>query len=572
MKLRTSFFNPTAFKKDVTRFAPAWALYTLFLLLMMTVVVGNQEAYYRTTNLAELLGLTAIIAMCYALLNAQLLFGDLYNTRLCNALHAMPLRRECWFVTHTAAGLAFALIPNLLVSLITMTMLGAGWSVALWWLLAASLQYLFFFGLAVCSALCVGNRFAQVLVYGLVNFLSLLVFWFAAALYEPLLTGVRISEDTFLNWCPVYRMVSSYDLVNVIPKESTTTSEYWMSPVIDRITLGEGWGYLALCAVIGVALLGVALALYRRRKLESAGDFMAVRALEPVFLVLYSLTAGAFFHIFAELFGSWGSGGNYCFLAVGLAVGFFTGRMLLKRSLRVFQPKAFLGLAALAIVLVLSLVLTALDIFGIARRIPQLAQVESVTIQTLYGETNALTLDDSAEIQNILDVHRAAINGETQQAPQNQYNFRDELCYVELSYTLENGSTLTRYYSIETDSHAGQILESYFTSVECVLGVPEAQLDELTRKIDYLYVDSSNDSEFSYTMVSSLLEAIAADCKAGNMAQPWAYHPDEEYVTTIQFEYPAGDRYQWVEVVIYDACENTVQWLKDQGLYNRIEY
>ena len=30
MKLRTSFFNPTVFKKDLTRFAPTWALYTVW--------------------------------------------------------------------------------------------------------------------------------------------------------------------------------------------------------------------------------------------------------------------------------------------------------------------------------------------------------------------------------------------------------------------------------------------------------------------------------------------------------------------------------------------------------------
>ena len=37
MKSRTSFFNPTVFKKDLTRFAPTWALYTVGLFMMMAV-------------------------------------------------------------------------------------------------------------------------------------------------------------------------------------------------------------------------------------------------------------------------------------------------------------------------------------------------------------------------------------------------------------------------------------------------------------------------------------------------------------------------------------------------------
>ena len=37
MKLRTSFFNPTVLKKDITRFAPVWGLYSVALLLILMV-------------------------------------------------------------------------------------------------------------------------------------------------------------------------------------------------------------------------------------------------------------------------------------------------------------------------------------------------------------------------------------------------------------------------------------------------------------------------------------------------------------------------------------------------------
>ena len=33
MKSKISFFNKTAFKKDVTRFAPIWILYTVCMIL-----------------------------------------------------------------------------------------------------------------------------------------------------------------------------------------------------------------------------------------------------------------------------------------------------------------------------------------------------------------------------------------------------------------------------------------------------------------------------------------------------------------------------------------------------------
>ena len=95
MKLKTSFFNPTVFKKNLTRFAPSWILYSLCLLMGLLGILDGNTDYVRSLNAADSIQLMAVANFAYALLNAQLLFGDMYNSRLCNALHAMPLRREC---------------------------------------------------------------------------------------------------------------------------------------------------------------------------------------------------------------------------------------------------------------------------------------------------------------------------------------------------------------------------------------------------------------------------------------------------------------------------------------------
>ena len=110
MKSRTSFFDRTVLKKDITRFAPLWALYLIGgLMIAISSGISGDE-------LNEVLGGLGIVSFSYAILVAQLLFGDLFNTRLCNALHAMPLRREGWFFTHVIAGILFSLVPNLLIA------------------------------------------------------------------------------------------------------------------------------------------------------------------------------------------------------------------------------------------------------------------------------------------------------------------------------------------------------------------------------------------------------------------------------------------------------------------------
>ena len=51
MKLRTSFFNPTVFKKDLTRFAPTWVLYTVGLFMMMAICLNAPYDYRKAREL-----------------------------------------------------------------------------------------------------------------------------------------------------------------------------------------------------------------------------------------------------------------------------------------------------------------------------------------------------------------------------------------------------------------------------------------------------------------------------------------------------------------------------------------
>lgn len=562
MKLRTSLFNPAAFKKDITRFAPAWVLYTVGLFMVLTVCVIDTDDYFAASNLAESVSFMAGINLCYGLLNGQLLFGDLFSARHCNALHAMPLRRECWFVTHIVSGLLFALVPNLLMSLIALPILGAGWSVALWWLLAVMLQYLFFFGLAVCSALCVGNRFAMVLVYGIVNFFSLIVYWFYYSIYEPLLYGVFIREDPFTTFCPVWIMVENYELIDV---RSDPNAAFF---VIKSVTTGEGWEYLAICAAIGAALMGIALLLYRSRKLESAGDFMAVRALEPVFLVLYTLSMAAFFQMFTELFG----GDEYIFLALGLLIGFFTGRMLLMRTTRVFQPKAFLWFGILAVVFIASMVLTWLDPIGITRYIPDADDVAQVKLSTSYnpeyGEEPCLT--DEADIETVRQIHQLVLDGQIGGTSE-----KDEDYYSNLSlyYVLDSGVTITRKYQVACTSPAGQLMGEFQTRPDYVLGTDDVNAFMAGLQSIYMGQYQTADGAENYletavydgneAAIRGLVEAILADCAEGTMAQMYGYHDGDEERYWIQFECRmVNNMYDYTHITIYESNCHTIEYLE----------
>ena len=558
MKLRTLFCNRTALKKDITRFAPAWALYSVMLLLTLFIMASEGSDYSRTEVLVSHTGFMVVLNLIYGYINGQILFGDLFNTRHCNALHAMPLRRECWYMTHVIAGLLFSLVPNTIFALAVLPLLGTGAMMALYWLVAVTLQYLFFFGLAVCSALCVGNRFAMALVYTITNFLSMIIYVLYYNLYQPLLEGVEVSEEVAYRFCPVVQMMTED---NILMEVIHNGSEAAAMRKVEQIVMGDGWGYLAICAVIGVALLGLALALYRRRKLESAGDFMALKALEPVFLVLYTMALVVFFYMFGILFEM-----DYLFMGVGVLVGYFTGRMLLMRTTRVFQPKAFLWLAVFVAVLVGSLLVTAADPLGLTKRVPARAEVEQVKVSTSYNPKygNEPFLTETEDIELARRMHRMILDGQGE----TKY---DDMSYITMSflYELENGTSLIRSYPVAIHSPVGVLFEAFGSRPEFVLGS-----DDVDTFMDGMYSVhlSLNNSDVGGDMaisgnedlVCGLAEALMADCEAGTMNQEWAYQNDAESVGWLEFNYRTQDGvYRYVSVRIDTDDANTVAYLKE---------
>lgn len=548
MKLRTSFCNLTALKKDFTRFAPFWAIYLIGGLLVMLTITGS---FLRAGNggeaartLASIMGPFSIINMLYAALVAQLLFGDLYQTRLCYALHAMPLRREQWFACHSIAGLCFSIVPHLIVVPLMMLRLQSFWYVALIWLLSMTLQYLFFFGLAVFCSFCVGNRFAQVAVYAILNFVAVIAYWFCVTVFQPLMYGVELRIDPFRIFCPVVQMCASGSMVIISRDrmESTDLGQRW---VYTFEGWGGGWGYLAVCAVLGVVLLIGALLLYRRRKLESAGDFIAVKPLVPVFSVVFTLCVGAVCAMFGELFSE---GYLVVFLGVGLVVGYFVGQMLLQRTAKVFKGVAFVRLGILLAAMVLSVLLVKWDAFYIVRWIPDPEDIKSISLGY-----DGVEVEDEEDFRLVLLIHRLAL--EDGEAP-----LANERTYLPITYTMKSGRQVSRNYMVRTQSDAYQALKLIYSRVTAVLGQEAADWERYLQGVEEVRIE---DTLLDNAAAREILEAVKQDCRAGTMSQRYAFHRgDPVFHLEIRREDNQGISY-YHTVAVYSDAANTQAALKE---------
>ena len=595
MKSRTSSFNLTVFKKDITRFAPALGSYLIFLLLVLTSCANSGETYWRLRNVPDSIVAMVWMNLIYACVVAQLLFGDLYNSRLCNALHALPVTREGWFVTHTAAGLAFSFLPNLAVMLAAFPVLRleAGWPALLWWLLGSELQYLFFFGVAVLCVMLSGNRLGQLAIYSMINFAGLAAYWLASVVYQPLLTGIQFNGELFYPLCPVGEISQISEVLVIDHERIVDEFGNFLRNEVYGVAPGQGWGYMAIIAAVGILALVGALMLYRKRNLECAGDFVAFAKSEPVVQVLVTIFAGGFFHLFGDLFGL---RMKYVLILCGMVVGFFACRMMLMRTNRVFQKKAFLHCGAILVAFGLTLAVTAWDPMGVTTYIPDADEIASVTFSDSYSlhrhNDRRVDLENAADIEAILGVHADCIDGSAHEITGLHPDSFHSLS-LRLEYKLKNGKTVNRFYDVYPLSEAGQVLKGYYTSPECVLGFSPEQIPEMTQYIRSLYADDMMEMRFDLDGLDleGLLEAIVADCEAGNMAQFSGYHYPANYdilENPEQFDFQVSyleigwdqERMQNAQVVdstgsvpvgyrtlqVYQSCTNTIRWMLDNGL------
>ena len=585
MKSRTSFFNPGVLKKDIFRFSPLWGIYTVCMLLYLLLNITATDAAAIAGSAGSRMRSMAIINCIYGSLSAILLFRDLYTGRLCNALHAMPLRREGWFFTHFTAGMLFCIVPNFLGALIISVHLGTFYYLAWLWLAVMILEYLCFFGIGVFSTQIAGTSFGAVVTGLILNYLLALVSWLFVSFFGTALYGIDTSAVTEIisQYCPVDYLSSC--------KFVQTDYVYQCSAVFQGFIPGD-WIYLAVAAVFGVLFLGGSLLLYRKRQLETAGDFLAVRAAKPVFLLLYTLYVGALFFLMADLSAP---GIQYLLLFFGFGVGLFTGWMLLEKRLKVFTRKRFLVWGGFVVAFILSIGLVVLDPLGITRYVPEPSKVASVTISpyNYYYNSKAnitRTLTNPEDIQTISDIHRQLLTDRIK--ADDTYDYFDEnLGTLHLEYTLKNGSTVRRTYYLKLDSEAGETLKDFYSHPQVLFGTED--IKPLLKQADNIVFDSHRDlpsiaitypgayvdlpygSNDSYVEICAegnfsadprilgLFEAIEKDCLEGNMAQIWEYH--KGYVEVGYLSVSADDTAYtttYRDITIFEDCEHTVAYLK----------
>ena len=246
--------------------------------------------------------------------------------------------------------------------------------------------------------------------------------------------------------------------------------------------------------------------------------------------------------------------------------------------------KKWMYLGGLTLAFFLTVTIVRIDPLGVTRYVPETSQVESVQLSPYpsdyYLEHESLVLTDSQDIQNVREIHKKLIQDR-----------RDEgAIWLRLRYNLKSGATVDRVYRVDSADTVSNTLKPYFSRFEFVTGFQSPE--ELINRIEHLEFYNHHEAYTSFWInyrdqeelflekygqregwplfsgsigkryAQGLIEAIYADCEAGNMAQLWDFHPYGESVGGLTIAYYDGFNIEYMDITVYADCENTVKFLK----------
>lgn len=628
MRSKTSCFNGTLFRKNLSRYWPLWGLASfggaMFPLAMLLELLHNgfrfwspletRQAYYTVLSYG-----VPVISIVYAILCAMAVWNYLYNARSVGMMHTLPVRREGLFVTNVLSGLTMMAIPYAVtgVLLVLVTMLFGGFEPmgVLVTILGVIGESLFFFGLATFCAFIVGNVFMLPALYGLLNFIAVLTDFMVNLLAQGFCFGLNSSYSGTVEWLsPVVYLIQKISPNSTYETQWVTDrlgGQRYETSVLTSVTLENGW-LIAAYAAAGAALLGLAWLLYRRRRSESAGDVVAVGWMKPVFrygCAVYAAILGGRL-LYALLWESFQSGRYFtvlpmilCMIAGG-AIGYYAASMLLAKTPRVFKT-TWKGMLAVALGCAALCGAMKCDLFGVVRRVPAPDSVKLVNVYAAGSNYYLTPGKDDALIEKVRTLHQTIIDDkdyimstaegrsvymETEEgsytigAPASEIVSTSVSSFantsVRFTYTLNSGLKVERRYNLYLTQNRMDQEDTYDHLLDQLINSQEMRQKRIRWRdegfqLDGAWIDTWRDySDLSSREVGLILDAVAKDAENGDWGVYNWFQADNDadsYEIQIHFQYKLPESqfdrtYDAIQVNVKEGMTETIRALKDLKL------
>ena len=580
MRSKTSFFNRGLSKSLLARCSPLFGLWLGVLIFCLPVNLSGEISRYLKFGVvthapdwsADVLR-QGIECSRYTFLfcpaAALGMFSFLYTARGSGMIASLPIKRESVFVTCYLTGLVPLLLIEALTAAVTVLVgRSSGLIDSVYigkWLWIAFSSTVAFYGMAVFCAMLTGSTVIMPLVYIAFNLAAYLAHAGIGTTLEALLYGYQFRESRF------FTRLSPLAGRGTISVDAPPLGE----PAVRN---GELFGYYLIA---GLVLSVFALLLYRKRRMESAGDIVAIKVLKPVFKYGMALGGACLLAsvMYAASNSSLSGGAVILCLLLGGFIGYFAAEMLLSKSVNVFRGH-WKGFIFFSFFIILLATCCEIDLFGYEKKVPDSAEIKSVAVE-YGGET---VFKEAENIEKVTALHRQIIESKAV----NEEN-SSEYDAIGLIYTLKDGSTLSRSYVLSRFVPGTEKINPNLTALEGFINAPEAirsrvelpagcDFDSLSEGMIYGYYMQPDGTELRqqeqhYVLTKSEAadfyeNCILPDAEDGTMLRLWPVQ-GEEYnaarsTLRISFAFRRGtDASRWKEFILYTDAKRCCQWIEE---------
>lgn len=409
MKSPAPLFSKALFNKNLHRFWPLLAAYLFFILIASFGIItsfNHREIITSTLFNETIFNLSSVLAVVVASFSIALavaIFSYMHNSVATAMVNTLPYKRKTVYISNYISGLFMLLIP-LLVFFLVLVGISISFNcldfivLAKWLFIFTSLSILLY-SLAVTIGMFTGHLVAHIVFFGIFNFLFVGLEMLINGFFVSYLYGFTNSSNYFLGMRGSSLAIKATPIVYA-------ASETFQTALKGSLLI---WLVYLLSSVL---LIWLGLKLYEKRKMENAGDVIAIRKFNPIFKYGVTFCSSlAFGMILIEIFSIQNNFALsiFLFLLTGMA-GYFIAEMLLRKSYRVLD--AYKGFVVYALILIVLTVSIYNDWYGYATRMPDINKVEAVafsdswfshyTINNLQAEKGRVYFDEIPNIPNSL--------------------------------------------------------------------------------------------------------------------------------------------------------------------------
>ncbi len=487
-----------------------------------------------------------IFAVCIGLVGtfiySAINLSYMFSKKSSDVFHSVPLTRGELLFSRAVSALIATLIP-IIVLFASLMILNAAYGYTYLYAEKILLCFAFvvastfvFWSLSIMFSICAGAVFDYLLSYIGVNLGVYLIALIVHKLLENYLLGYFDNNPIYMYFSPIFYC---FTRISRFLNESMGTKEI--------IT------FFVISIILTAVFYAVTYLLYKKRKVERTGSAYAYRFVYIIcgFIISFCTAYGVGYLL---------SGGEintavfWIITVVGALIGAVAYSAITNRSFKNFKRAIVLGTVSVAIMGTVTLLMI-LDPLGFSKRLPKESKIESAALQ--LREYSAITYTENMlplELHKKIVDEKLALRGEN-----HTYEYTD----VDIVYTLKNGKTLSRSYTVLKDDIEQEMLKNYISD-EHINMYYDKLLESNPENIEITFsnITTYYEGVISVNDFKQLLRIYSEEVKTAGNVLPNSDSSAKRYFHANW--YSQGDyRYQATTTLCFNLkCERTKKYLE----------